>query len=122
MKIAFKPEVRLVEANLTLSSTAILGALIRTAPAMQGDVIVITSAADGTHGLNSLHPKGFAFDVRIYGTREGAVKSPFVPGMMLATMQRAEATGWVGRLRAELGRDYDVVLESDHIHVEYDPK
>jgi len=28
----------------------------------------------------------------------------------------------VSMLKSQLGSDYDVVLESDHIHVEYDPK
>jgi len=116
MKIAFKPEVRLIGQNLALSSTRILAALLRTAPAMQGDLILVTSACDGRHKAGSLHYAGRAFDVRIYGQREGAVS--------IATSSDQERTAalWVGRLRADLGRDYDVILEVDHIHLEHDVK
>lgn len=120
--IAFKPEVRLSGENLTTPSVAILGSLVRTAPAMQGDVIVVTSANDGRHGPGSLHGKGRAFDVRFLGERDGAVV-PAGPGWIdLAIRQRGVATAWVTRLRAALGPEYDVVLESDHVHLEYDPK
>ena len=65
--------------------------------------IVITSVLDGKHGKNSLHYSGNAFDIRtwIYTTKE--------------------LIYFVEDLTRELGKDYDVVLESDHIHIEYDP-
>jgi hypothetical protein len=65
--------------------------------------MVVTSIADGHHGANSLHRFGLAFDVRTYywgrQTQEEMAK----------------------RFQDALGNDFDVVLESDHIHVEYDP-
>ena len=67
----------------------------------QGVELVITSANDGKHGDKTLHHKGLALDLRTWtlGGREGEV---------------AKA------LQEALGEAYDVVLEVDHIHVEYD--
>lgn len=65
----------------------------------------ITSVTDGKHGPNSLHYKGLAFDLRSRHLKEVANVN------MIAR-----------DIRAELGRNYDVVVEKDHIHVEYDPK
>lgn len=64
----------------------------------------ITSASDGKHGLNSLHYKGQALDLRT---------NSLAP-------ERAMAVH--ASLKAALGDQFDVVLESDHIHLEYDPK
>lgn len=65
----------------------------------------ITSAVDGTHMANSKHYTGDALDWRIW---------------------ESDARGLTASIAAEmryyLGSDYDVVLEKDHIHVEYDPK
>lgn len=66
--------------------------------------MVVTSVMDGTHGRGSLHYVGAAFDIR---TRN------------LAAAQVPEL---VGLLRKALGEDYDVVQESTHVHVEYQPK
>ena len=69
----------------------------------QGVELVITSANDGKHGDKTLHHKGLALDLRTWtlGGREGEV---------------AKA------LQEALGEAYDVVLEVDHIHLEFDPK
>lgn len=69
-----------------------------------GVACVITSAADGTHKQNSLHYVGKAFDLRTRDLLQG----------------HAEAAR--EKLAAALGDQFDVVLESDHIHVEFDPK
>ena len=66
--------------------------------------LVITSLRDGKHMKGSLHYKGLAVDLR---TRD------------LCPINRATATR---RLKGALGPEYDVVLESDHIHIEFDPK
>ena len=66
--------------------------------------LVITSLRDGKHMKSSLHYSGLAVDLR---TRH------------LSSGDRATAAA---RLRVVLGPEYDVVLESDHIHVEHDPK
>lgn len=64
---------------------------------------VITSGCDGKHMPTSLHYTGHALDFR---TREFPVEA----------LQEVRA-----RLKAVLGPDYDVVLEKDHFHVEFDP-
>ena len=71
--------------------------------AKYGSELVITSANDGKHGDHTLHHKGLALDIRTWhiAGREGPV---------------------IEDLKRELGDAYDVVLESDHIHLEYDPE
>ena len=66
--------------------------------------LTITSLSDGEHRPNSLHYKGFAADLR---TRDVAM-----PLLGVITRELKEA----------LGRDYDVVLEGDHLHLEFDKK
>ena len=73
-----------------------------------GHEAVITSTTEGTHSPGSLHYVGQAVDAALPGTH----------GMV----RKATATEVLSELRKELGPDYDVVLERDHIHVEYDPK
>ncbi len=65
---------------------------------------VITSGRDSKHGAGSLHYLGHALDLRI------------------RDMTAYTATKAYERLRDRLGAQYDVVLESTHIHVEFDPK
>lgn len=63
----------------------------------------VTSGADGSHEPESLHYKGLAIDLR---TRD---------------LTGAESLLLVHALREALDTNYDVVLESDHIHIEFDP-
>ena len=65
---------------------------------------IITSCLDGKHSKNSLHYNGNAIDLRT------------------VDMGIGKALEIVNALKAELGSHYDIVLESDHIHLEYDPK
>ena len=65
---------------------------------------VITSANDSKHGPNSLHYKGQALDLRTRHLNEQGLQAVF------------------HKLKEALGSQFDVVLESDHIHLEYDPK
>lgn len=65
---------------------------------------VITSASDGVHGPNSLHYKGLALDLR---TRN------LIPAMVPLIHRD---------LKLALGDQFDVVLEDDHFHCEFDPK
>lgn len=66
--------------------------------------LVITSANDGKHKSGSLHYQGCALDFRIYN----------LPKRLWATVTR--------ELQEALGDDlYDVVLEKDHVHCEFDP-
>ena len=62
--------------------------------------LVITSTYEGNHSEGSLHYANLAVDI-----------------------QRAANGNTVKNgLQDKLGRDYDVVLEPTHIHIEYDPK
>lgn len=68
-----------------------------------GYLATVTSGNDSTHKAESLHYVGLAED---YRTRD--VNPAHLPIM-------------VEEVTIALGGDYDVVLESDHLHVEYDP-
>lgn len=70
-----------------------------------GADLVITSGSDGKHKPTSLHYKGLALDFRTRDLRP--------PSAVINVAHR---------LRAALGADFDVVVEGDHIHLEYDPK
>lgn len=72
--------------------------------AKHGAELTITSAIDGEHSLGSLHYQGRALDFR---TRT------------MLTHQREPCRD---ALADALGTEFDVVLEDDHIHVEFDPK
>lgn len=63
---------------------------------------VITACVDGVHKAGSLHYCGLAVDLR---------SRDFGPG---------DADEAIARIKQCLGADYDVVLENDHIHVEFD--
>lgn len=71
-----------------------------------GRELVITSACDGVHMPGSLHGSGRALDLR---TRAAGI-------------QEQEAERIARRLRAALGEQFDVVVERDHVHVEFDPQ
>jgi len=64
--------------------------------------LFITSYCEGQHGIRTLHPFGYAFDLR--APRD-------VPTSVLK-----------GRLKTALGNDFDIIFERDHIHIEYDPE
>ena len=65
---------------------------------------VVTSAFDGKHMPNSRHYVGEALDVRT------------------STLKPQEVTEFANSLKNYLGKSFDVVVEADHIHIEYDPK
>lgn len=62
----------------------------------------LTSVTDGTHGANSYHYQGLAFDI---GARE------------FSAAQRANIRD---ELKFRLGHCFDVVDEGTHLHVELD--
>jgi len=68
--------------------------------AAYGTEFIITSTYEGNHGEGSLHYGDDAYDC----------KGP--------TKQRDEC---VNDIKLELGDNYDVVDERDHIHIEWDP-
>jgi len=66
---------------------------------------VVTSVKDGRHKAGSKHYIGDAADFR---TKNISKKDELL---------------WiVNTVRKKLGRDFDVVMESDHLHIEYDKK
>jgi hypothetical protein len=69
-----------------------------------GYEMVVTSCVEGQHSRGSIHYVGMAFDLRISHLRPESV--PII----------------VAKIKEQLGGDFDVVLESDHIHCEYEPK
>ncbi len=62
--------------------------------------LIITSTFEGVHSPGSLHYSNDAFDFRYPESYN--------------TVNRSGLTN-------ELGDDFDVVFEKDHIHIEYDP-
>jgi hypothetical protein len=67
--------------------------------------LVVTSLRDGQHSASSLHYSGNAVDLRTN------------------TLNASQRQSVYQAIRAELySRGYDVILESDHLHIEYDPK
>ena len=68
-----------------------------------GKRVTLTSLNDGRHGEASAHYEGNATDLRIWGI-EHLVNEV------------------ADKMRSRLNRHYDVVVEKDHIHLEYDPK
>lgn len=123
MKIAFKESCRLNPAvHFERRMWEIFMALCDTTPPLIGDTVLITSANDSRHGDRSLHYKDHALDVRILGNRTGGIRFPSALALAPELFQRQEARAWRDRLAARLGRDYDVVLEADHLHIEYDPE
>ena len=74
--------------------------------AKRGTEVVITSGNDGSHSEKSKHYAGMALDVR---TR--TLPDPEISGPLIAKI-----------LTDNLGRDFYVLFEGDHIHVQYAPK
>ena len=65
---------------------------------------VVTSGTDGKHGEHSKHYTCEAIDLRIFHIQ---------PQFHQTLIQRCKEL---------LGKDFDIVLESDHVHLEFDPK
>lgn len=65
--------------------------------------LTITSGTDGTHMSTSLHYIGRAEDYRT------------------SDVHPVDLPQMVAEIRSILGSAYDVVIESTHLHVEYDP-
>jgi len=65
------------------------------------EVFIITSTYEGNHGVGSLHYADDAYDCK--SPKENRLKC-------------------VNEIKVKLGKDYDVIDEKDHIHIEWDPK
>jgi len=74
---------------------------IETVYVQYSETFVITSTYEGNHGAGSLHYGNDAVDV----------------GLAKANSRKIYMA-----IKEDLGSSFDVVLEGDHIHIEYDPK
>ena len=68
----------------------------------RGEDLFITSIRDGIHGDITLHYDGWAFDIRF--PRHNPIQDV------------------LAEIKETLGPDFDIIVESDHIHIEYDPE
>ena len=71
---------------------------------------VITSLRDGTHISNSLHYGGPLGDTRCQALD--------IRSRNLTAREQRVA---INQLKRYLGEAYDIILETNHIHIEYDP-
>lgn len=92
-----------VKSDVTPKNLTIAAAIANVAQLMDLE-LVITSGTDGKHMEGSKHYTGDALDLR---TRN------------LTKKQQVQV---MNALRKRLGPDYDLVMESDHMHLEYDPE
>lgn len=96
-----KPNVRLAD----LKPQCVLAIFIADSIYSKfGRELVVTSIDDSVHGPTSLHPSGFAFDLR----------TSFFRIDQIAPVEAA--------LKEALTVDFDILYEGDHFHIEYDPK
>jgi len=94
-----KPSVIIAGLKLEMRKVLICAARVWKA---RGQELTVTSGLDGAHSPGSLHPYGYALDLRSRHFTEN---------------EKAE----IGEeLRVELGDKYDVIVHPTHIHVEYD--
>jgi len=66
---------------------------------------IITEATGSKHGYASIHYLGLAIDLRT-----SHIKT------------QAKLNSIMADLKSSLNEQYDIVLESNHIHIEYQPK
>lgn len=71
---------------------------------LAGHDLTVTCISDGKHKAGSLHYVGHAVDLRTHDLDADTI------------------TDVIGTLRAALGREFDVVGERTHVHVEWQPK
>ncbi len=107
--LCLKDQVQINGSHFDPAIRLIIDVARETAPVLEDEVVWITSANDGTHQDGSAHYDNRAFDIRIKNI-VGLAEFPLV------------ARQWVERMQILLGDDYDVLLEDDHIHVEFDPE
>jgi len=85
-----------------------------------GRELTVTSCGDGTHGKGSLHyPDKVTGLVNAFDAR---IKDLDGNDMDLSVADKSTAQEIVKALKERMEAQYDIVLESDHIHIEYDPK
>jgi hypothetical protein len=96
-----KPGVRITGLRPEILLAAVAAERVYEA---EGHDLTITAAIDGKHMAGSLHYAGTAIDIR---TRD--VPADKIPVIL-------------AKLKEALAGDFDVLLEGDHIHIEFQPK
>ena len=79
--------------------------------AAHGHDMVLTEGTGGKHGPGTLHHEGLASDLRLPSK---------CPPLRLA-LSWPPVDDVIVALQEALGSEFDVVLETDHIHVEWQP-
>lgn len=103
--------MRFKDSTIILSMTPAIVAILQAAEAAYAAIRVpcwVTSGNDGRHMNGSFHYRDRAVDFRTGHHWQNPL------------LTQAEAEEVAAAMRQRLGQDYDVVLESDHLHVEFD--
>lgn len=79
---------------------------------LEGLTITVTSTNDGKHMKGSKHYINQAFDSRIWYFKNG----------LFRYLTKQQLNRIKTRCEAWLGKDYDIVIEKDHLHFEWDRK
>ena len=110
--IHIKPGVRLygITPQMALAVLIVEGVWANAFPETD---VVITAVMDGKHGPKSKHYQGNAVDLRIRNFAGSEFEFDAEDYEM--------AKKAIELLRETLGLEFDVVLEDDHIHIEFDP-
>ncbi len=107
MPLSIKPGVRL----LGLKPEILVGLQVAEGVyANHGWTLRLTSGREGQHTRASLHYAGQAVDVG------------FPPQLDATAIPRSLYPALIAELKAALEEQFDVVLETDHIHIEFQPK
>lgn len=106
----FKQGVRITADQHPVTAFAII-AIDAAWLEVTGHEAMCTSADDSTHGTGSLHPLGAAWDLRLWKNNDPA-QGPY---------DRETLGRLVGALRRNLGSLFQIILEGNHIHIEFDP-
>lgn len=89
-----------------VQSELLVGLLVAEGVYAEYDVdLIITEITGGHHSKHSVHAFGFAADLRTWNLPAGT--------------DLQEVTD---KIQERLNDQYDVVLETDHIHIEFDPR
>jgi len=99
--LSLKPGVRITGMRPEILLAAVSAMEVYKAA---GHDLTITACVDGKHSTGSLHYTGAAIDIR---TRD---------------LPPADVQKVLAQIKECVGGDFDVLLETDHIHIEFQPK
>ncbi len=99
--LSLKPGVRITGIRPEILLAAVAAMEVYKAA---GHDLTITACVDGRHTTGSLHYAGAAIDLR---TRD---------------LRPADVPKLIAQIKVCLGDDFDVLMELDHVHIEFQPK